>query len=223
MIVAYKYGLHAPLDWGDDCENQLRKQNAFWNKLVEIERAHREKVRSVAMQDAEAAEARAAYEAADAVVTALIEEVRRRRQKVRSKKLAEDAWLTNDLRSAKDVRKAAAEREKAARKAAYAKGREELRALEDEHFAAVKAARQAANADGLWWATPTAAWTASAWRDPARSRKALSCGSGGTAARDACAIRSSRACPLVTCSEAFTAKPPSVRWNAAAPAARCGP
>jgi hypothetical protein len=41
-VLLHQYVLAPPLDRDDDCERELRLQNDLWNKLVEIERAHRQ-------------------------------------------------------------------------------------------------------------------------------------------------------------------------------------
>ena len=67
--LAYRYALLRPLDWGEDCDAELRRANTLWNKLVEIERSHRDQVREIAA--AEVAAARAEYGAADAAFSDL--------------------------------------------------------------------------------------------------------------------------------------------------------
>lgn len=41
MVVVRHYGLLPPIDWGQDCHEQLFLMNRLWNRLVEIEHEHR--------------------------------------------------------------------------------------------------------------------------------------------------------------------------------------
>ena len=45
QIIVRQYGLLAPLNWDQDCQEQLWLQNKFWNRLVEIEAQYQEKSR----------------------------------------------------------------------------------------------------------------------------------------------------------------------------------
>jgi hypothetical protein len=47
ISVSYKYGLLAPIDWGDDCEEEISLQTVLWNKLVELENSYRQHVRAL--------------------------------------------------------------------------------------------------------------------------------------------------------------------------------
>src|SRR3989344_3836666 len=39
-IVIRQYGLLAPLDWGQDCEEELERMDQLWNRLVDIHEAY---------------------------------------------------------------------------------------------------------------------------------------------------------------------------------------
>lgn len=51
MIAVRQYGCRPPLDWGDDCHDELFRQNRLWNALVEIDRADREGYRAIVGAD----------------------------------------------------------------------------------------------------------------------------------------------------------------------------
>jgi hypothetical protein len=144
--LAYRYALLRPLDWADDCDAELRKASDLWNRLVEIERGHREQVREVAAS--EVADARAAYKAADA---AYLEPVRRRKAvSAQARRRVETPDLDAEIRHAHDCRAEAAAKLKDATKRAYQDHREALRALEAQRLTAVKHARQTSR---LHWGT----------------------------------------------------------------------
>jgi len=134
-ILLRQYVLAPPLDWDDDCERELRLQNDLWNKLVEIERAHRQ---------AFIAEL-AVNEALDEL-DALKKERTGRRNANRKKGDTED--LDVAIRAARDHVKRCSQSAKQARRAARDKLKPKIEALNAARFATVKAAR---NASGLWW------------------------------------------------------------------------
>ena len=136
LTTAYRYGLLPPLDWGEDCDAQLRMQTDLWNRLVEIARAHVESVRTIAASDPEVARLQRKLTELLAELTACQDDACRGRVR---ELLRENAGAL-----------------KSATKAAYAQHREELRELSDRRYAAAKAARQAANASGLWWGNANA-------------------------------------------------------------------
>lgn len=113
MAMAFQYGLLPPLDWGDDVEAEMHRQVALWNRLVEIEQAHRERVRAVAGADPVVCEL-------DAQVAAL--RAAPEPDRVALKQLYAELKL--------------------ARRAAYAAHKPQLQAFEAERRAAVKTARQ---------------------------------------------------------------------------------
>lgn len=152
-VCAYHYGLLHPLDWGEDCEDALRKQTALWNQLVEIERAHVEKVRAVAAADTTVATTETMRAAAVERLKALTEE-RKSRNKAARRRL--DAGTDETTAAARQELREATLAAREARKAAYAASRDGLRELETARIQAVTKARQIANADGLWWCNANA-------------------------------------------------------------------
>lgn len=143
-ITVYQYGLKPPLDWAADCEAEVDRMRHLWNKLVEIEHAHRAAVFQIGA-DAAAAPTREAEQLTSALDAAL---TRRKalRQASRGKKVAPDldAEIT-DLRARRARAYAAA---KALRQEVRAQSRAQLQALEAARKAAVKAARQSC---GCFW------------------------------------------------------------------------
>lgn len=55
-VVVYRYGLRDPIDWGDDCDQQLFLMNKLWNSLVEIEQQHRQAYFELMKEDSQVAE-----------------------------------------------------------------------------------------------------------------------------------------------------------------------
>lgn len=155
-VVTYRYGLLAPLEsgdhaWGEDCEDQLRKQTAFWNILVEIERAYVEAVRAVGLAGNTATARR---EAAETRVRELREQIKARNIARRSVKPPDH--LEDQLKVAQEELRRAREAEKVERKRLYEQSDAALRKIADDRIAQAKTARQAANADGLWWCNANA-------------------------------------------------------------------
>jgi hypothetical protein len=145
-VTVYRYGLRPPLDWGDDCEDELARMTALWNTLVEIEEAHREAVAALTERDDEAKSATAAVDAAMArrkdLVEARAEKRKAGRRRVPTPEL--DAAITALSGEIKTL----AVQAKEARRAARERLRPELATLAQRRYEAVKAAR---NASGLYW------------------------------------------------------------------------
>jgi hypothetical protein len=71
-VVIRQYRLMPPENWGEDCEEQLRRMTALWNRLVEIDRAHCDKYRAATADDPIVKELRGKYNAATAGIERLI-------------------------------------------------------------------------------------------------------------------------------------------------------
>jgi hypothetical protein len=145
MVVSYRYGLHPPLDWDDECENQLKLQVDFWNTLVDIETAYVANVRAVSASAPDVADARQAFDDIKAELDALYKVPPSQRDQA-----AIDAVL--------EVKRAAAAVLKEANKKAYStpEAKERLSALQSKWYDDVRTARQAANANKLWWCNANA-------------------------------------------------------------------
>jgi hypothetical protein len=138
--VGYRYALLPPLDWGEDCDAELRKANQLWNVLIEIEHSHRQEVRQVAAADDEVTACRAEYEAAAGATDALA--AQRKAIWAAARRRLPTPDLDAEIALARAHRIEVAQRLKAARRRAYQDHRGLLRALEGERRAAVKRARQ---------------------------------------------------------------------------------
>ena len=151
IATVYRYGLRAPLDWVESCEEQVSGQLALWNRLVAIETEHREAVRAISGEDREVIEIKREFDALVHDIQEAIGERAKRRAKVRSKAKADAADLDTQIANLKQRRREIASQLKISSKRAYGQNRERLRALEEKRRAAVKRARQEAAAAGLWW------------------------------------------------------------------------
>lgn len=138
-VMTYQFGMLAPLDWGDDCDDELRRQNVLWNNLVEIERAHIAAVRAVGTTENPFTEPLA--HALERVA-----EIRRRTKarNAAARRRVESEDLGAELQTARKALQEIAASEKAWRKAAYQANRDKLRALEQERYAAAKRVHQEA-------------------------------------------------------------------------------
>jgi hypothetical protein len=145
-ILLRQYVLAPPLDWDDGCERELRLQIDLWNKLVEIERAHRQGFNALTVDDPVVQKAEATVKKALEELDALKKERTGRRSANRKKGDTED--LDVAIGAARDHVKRCSQAAKEARRAARDKLKPKIEGLNAARFAAVKAAR---NASGLWW------------------------------------------------------------------------
>ena len=141
----YRYGLLPPLNWEEDCEEELRKQTALWNSLVDIERAHRERMRAVTrVQDS--------IRSTDANHAKLLTKphaVEKRKVYRGAAGSAASAVAPNaETAKAQACRREHAGQLKLNPDAANAAVRRRLYELEQQRIAAVKLARQSS---GLFW------------------------------------------------------------------------
>jgi Putative transposase DNA-binding domain len=144
--IAYKYGLLEPLDWDQDCHEQLFRMNKLWNTLVEVEHQHRARYRALVGEEVAVATLQSQLDALREEQTALRTERKARRQKAR----ARVATIEQDarLRVLATQIQGLAEQCRVARTLAKESLKEPIRALDAQRFEAVKVARQNS---GLWW------------------------------------------------------------------------
>src|SRR5438270_13275748 len=90
QVVVRRYQLRKPTGWTAECEDQLRKQNQFWNRLVEIERSYRARYRALLSENPEVASAEATLELLTDERIALIAERKKRRRAARASVDASD-------------------------------------------------------------------------------------------------------------------------------------
>jgi hypothetical protein len=148
-VFAYKYALREPLNWGDDCLNQMKLANELWNALVGVEHHHTEARHSIINDPPELARLNDEIKLLQEQVAALVEE-KKQRNKVARKK-TDTAILDARVRELKARLKPLYEEAKTARKASVIANKALLDARTAERYAEVKQARQAAASDGLWW------------------------------------------------------------------------
>lgn len=145
-IIIYQYGLKPPLDWGADCEAEVDRMRALWNRCVEIERTHRAAVFAISEDDERV---KALAPQAEALRTELVtaqEQRAKLRQATRGKVSTDDLdAIITGLRARYVV---IAAQLKEARAAARSASRDRLAALNGARRASVKAARQSS---GCFW------------------------------------------------------------------------
>lgn len=83
--LAFRYGLLDPIDWDEDCREQLFLMNRLWNTLVEIEHKHRTKYREIVGADDAVAELQGQIDALFAEKGRLREERNALRKKARAR------------------------------------------------------------------------------------------------------------------------------------------
>jgi hypothetical protein len=143
----------APLDWGEDCSDELRKQTALWNALVDIEQKHLGSYHETTSADARVRGLQADFERLD---QELEDCVRRRRKMWSDARTRSPTDLDDTISQLKVDRHAIAAGLKNARTEARAAIRPLLHQLEEGRKAAVKAARQNSN---LYWGNYNAVWS----------------------------------------------------------------
>lgn len=144
----YVYGLRAPSLNADIVSDQMRKASAYRNKLTEIERERRSELRKV--DDSRCSDLREQYEAARDRAADLLAEIKRNRQRTRSR--SEDGELKERHKQAKH---AARELMRAWREAVVASRQDEAsQVARDDANTSAAAMRRAARADcGVYWGT----------------------------------------------------------------------
>lgn len=145
--LVWRYGALSPLSWGDSLNEQLFLQNKLWNKLVEIERAHRDQYRAIIGEVPEIAEAERLLAGKLAQRDALKKERRAMRQKAQAK--VKTPFLDDEIRRLAEAIKPLKVSLKALRQELRERVRPQLDQLEIERRALIKEARQNS---GLWWA-----------------------------------------------------------------------
>lgn len=151
LVVVRHYGLSAPSNWDDDVTRQLRLANAFWNKLVAIERDNREHYQAIVNNSPIVYELTQKIAPLESEREALLEERSKRRATVRSKTKANTDDIEARLSAVRDeLRPLYAERKKLLTKARK-ESKPALDALEQGRREAVKSARQEFAQAGLFW------------------------------------------------------------------------
>jgi hypothetical protein len=149
QFVVRQYGLLDPLDWGQDCEEQLLLQTQFWNVLVEIERGHRDHYLALTTDDPAVAALDARLREAADVRSALVAERRARRKAARSRVPSKDLDDRISQISKEIANLFAGLRQ--ARKEARGRIVDRVTDIQQRRKAAAKQARQQFAQSGLWW------------------------------------------------------------------------
>ena len=150
-IVVRRWGLGDALDGGPDIDEELRRANSLWNKLVEIDRTSAEAYAAALAEHPGEAEAAAALQVLYDERTQLAEERRKQRRDNRSRRVAPN--VMTDLAALAPRIATAKEALKAVRAEAKTAQRERLTALEGDRRAAVGRARRDS---GVYWGTANA-------------------------------------------------------------------
>lgn len=144
--ISYQYGLLDPINWDQDCHEQLWLMNRFWNALVEIERRHREKYREIVGSDDAVAPLQAQLAELRERQSTLRKERKLLRQKARSR--VETSSIDAELREIAPRIQELSVHLKHARAEAKERVREPVAAMNSERFELAKAARQNSQ---LYW------------------------------------------------------------------------
>lgn len=147
-IVVRKYGLLPPLDWDEDCMDELRRTNRFWNQLVEIERNNRAQYHTLVHQSEALREIAQQITVLDIEREAVIAERNQKRAAVRSKTKADTDTQEARLQAIREELSPLYAERKKLMPQARKQMEEALSKLEEERKAAVKTARQNS---GLFW------------------------------------------------------------------------
>jgi len=148
QFVVRQYGLLDPLDWDQDCQEHLWRENKFWNTLVELEKKHRDAYFRLTGSDPELKEIEDALSALMEEKEARIAEKKALRQAARKKAGVDTS--AQDLRIEEirpEIRRLSG-LAKETRKKTRERMKPEIDALERTRREDVKIAR---NASGLWW------------------------------------------------------------------------
>lgn len=140
--MVFEYGCLPPTDGITIMLEEMRRRNALWNKLVEIDREYRQKVRGVlALPDDPTAGIKSE-------LGKVREEIKSRRKAIRSSR-ADVSDLQQRAKELKIALEAARQAAREARKQVAEANRQHLQAIEAQRWAAVL---QAQKASGLYWA-----------------------------------------------------------------------
>ena len=142
-IVVRRYALRPPTGWDEDCEAEMRRMTDLWNRLVEIERAHRQAFQDATAHDPDVARLQSAITVIDTQIARAIDALKAKRKASRTR--ARDDGTVTDLKA---QRKPLYAELKAAQKSAREAAKPKLQGLEQVRRAQVKTAYQQS---GLWW------------------------------------------------------------------------
>ena len=146
ISVSYKYGLLAPIDWGDDCEEEISLQTVLWNKLVELENSYRQHVRALEREDLNVVQLENDRLAIDTKKEALLAQRNAARRAARRKIATPD--IDRQLLDVSSQLAAVVAQHRGAQRFIHKSRQEQLRLLNAERYRAVSQARRES---GLFW------------------------------------------------------------------------
>jgi hypothetical protein len=144
--IIRQFGLLAPIDWGEDCEEELHRMTKLWNELVAIETANRAKYETIIAETPGLKVLRDEITRLTDAHQASVSE----RKDLKAKGGRKLATPELDQRIRTQYSELIQARQQAARSAKQFREhvRDSLQKLETDRRAAVKLARQES---GLWW------------------------------------------------------------------------
>ena len=147
-IFVRRYGLREPIDWDEDCDQQLFLMNKLWNCLVEIERHHRQAYFDLMKEDKEVADLSKKIDILMKEKAQIVEERNILRRKHKIRKAPGTMPLDEHLRKISEDLRALSIAAKEKRAIVRKLFRPRLDELTRQRLAAVKEARRNS---GLWW------------------------------------------------------------------------
>jgi hypothetical protein len=145
-VLLLQYGLGEPLDWGEDCDIELKLQNDLWNRLVEIEHAHQDTFRALTADDPQVVVLKADEAVLEEKLTALL--AQRKLLRAAARKRIPTRELNAEIADVKTQLKEARSLRQGAERAARGRVKDRIEVLNKKWFEDVKQAR---NASGLHW------------------------------------------------------------------------
>lgn len=145
-VIVRKYGLLEPSDWDDDVLKQLRLENEFWNRLVEMDLEHRGMYRGIMEMDSEYGEMQKKIEE----LRVRFHSLRKEKNSLRKHKL-DTEMIESSIVSTKEEMGILIERMKKEKDRVKKAMKSELEALEVIRKSDVKQARRTIADEGLWW------------------------------------------------------------------------
>ncbi len=143
-VLLLQYGLGEPLDWGEDCDIELKLQNDLWNRLVEIEHAHQDTFRALTADDPQVVVLKADEAVLEEKLTALL--AQRKLLRAAARKRIPTRELNAEIADVKTQLKEARSLRQGAERAARGRVKDRIEVLNKKWFEDVKQAR---NASGL--------------------------------------------------------------------------
>jgi len=147
-IIVRRYGLREPIDWSEDCDQQLFLMNKLWNCLVEIERHHGQAYFDLMKEDKEVADLSEKIELLIKEKAQILADrnILRRKHKIRKSPCT--VPLDERLRKISEDLRALSITAKEKRAVVRKLFRPKLDELSRQRLVAVKEARRNS---GLWW------------------------------------------------------------------------